>query len=156
MYFISLITFTNHTSCFLMWHTTNNRRNIYVSFPSHKSQYYKKFALYSSLLSTYTVQCTYILPISKPPCTLVCYQSNIESPWYYWCCDILIYIFLLQPKKLQLHRRVLAFFLSCTAGLIHDEPGQYSIRLSEFFFFCRRKAKNESKKLKNYILTHLS
>ena len=24
---------------------------------------------------------SYILPISKSPCTLVCYQSNIEGPW---------------------------------------------------------------------------
>ena len=66
------------------------------------------------------------------------------------------YALCISNKEIILHRRVLAFFLSCTAGLIHDEPGQYSIRLSEFFIFCRRKAKNESKKLKNYILTHLS
>ena len=52
------------------------------------------------------------------------------------------------PKKLQLHRRVLAFFLSCTAGLIHDEPGQYSIRLSEFLSFADGKQITRVKNLK--------
>ena len=31
-------------------------------------------------IAVYCVYTPYILPISKAPCTLVCYQSNIEDP----------------------------------------------------------------------------
>ena len=77
---------------------------------------------------------------------LVHWYSGTLVHWYtgtmvHWCTGTLV-------KEIKIHRRVLAFFLSCTAGLINYEPGQYSNRLCEFLSFADGKQKTRVKNLK--------